>query len=366
MLNIEGTLKSIATALEAAELMSGIDIKGVTLALSGANVESFNTTGQVAVTGKGREITQDDIARVHEAAKAVSISMERQILHTIPQTYKVDDEPDIRNPLHMSGVRLECSMHIITGSSTTIQNMLKCVSRAGYHVDGTYLGILGAARSVLSEDERELGCLLLDIGGGTTDIMVFSDGQPVLTSSIPAGGSQVTGDISIMLSVPVETAEKLKRESASCWIEAVDPDETVIIPPFGAREPAELERRKLVSIIQPRMEEILSMARDRVEKSGMLDRVKAGVVLTGGTAEMPQIEELAQSIFGLPVRVGYPVSCGGMEEAYRSPAFAASVGIAMMEADIIAAHMEAAPRKGKRRERRSQGGILRWFKDRFF
>jgi len=185
VLNIEGTLNSINAAIDAAELMSGIDIRQVSLALSGANIESFNTNGQIAVTGRGREITAEDIARVHEAARAVSISMDREILHVVPRSYTVDDQKGIRNPLHMTGVRLECSVHIITGSVSTVQNMLKCVTRAGYKVEQSYLGILGCARTVLTEDERELGCLLLDIGGGTTDLMVFRKAIPSIHRPFP-------------------------------------------------------------------------------------------------------------------------------------------------------------------------------------
>ena len=282
VLNIEGTLNSINAAIDAAELMSGIDIRQVSLALSGANIESFNTNGQIAVTGRGREITAEDIARVHEAARAVSISMDREILHVVPRSYTVDDQKGIRNPLHMTGVRLECSVHIITGSVSTVQNMLKCVTRAGYKVEQSYLGILGCARTVLTEDERELGCLLLDIGGGTTDLMVFSESDPVYTSAIPLGGSQITGDISIMLSIPIDSAERLKKESGAAWTEAIDPDEAVIVPGFGAREPVELERRKLVSIVQPRVEEIFEMVNERLVKNGSKELIKAGVVLTGG------------------------------------------------------------------------------------
>ncbi|OQC75179.1 MAG: Cell division protein FtsA [Spirochaetes bacterium ADurb.Bin001] len=365
VLNIEGTLNSINAAIDAAELMSGIDIRQVSLALSGANIESFNTNGQIAVTGRGREITAEDIARVHEAARAVSISMDREILHVVPRSYTVDDQKGIRNPLHMTGVRLECSVHIITGSVSTVQNMLKCVTRAGYKVEQSYLGILGCARTVLTEDERELGCLLLDIGGGTTDLMVFSESDPVYTSAIPLGGSQITGDISIMLSIPIDSAERLKKESGAAWTEAIDPDEAVIVPGFGAREPVELERRKLVSIVQPRVEEIFEMVNERLVKNGSKELIKAGVVLTGGSALLPHIDECARSVFGVPVRIGAPTALPGLDVGFRSPAFSAAVGIVLLEAERIGTPEPSTRRKARKGK---EGGFspIKWIKDRFF
>jgi cell division protein FtsA len=365
VLNIEGTLNSINAAIDAAELMSGIDIRQVSLALSGANIESFNTNGQIAVTGRGREITAEDIARVHEAARAVSISMDREILHVVPRSYTVDDQKGIRNPLHMTGVRLECSVHIITGSVSTVQNMLKCVTRAGYKVEQSYLGILGCARTVLTEDERELGCLLLDIGGGTTDLMVFSESDPVYTSAIPLGGSQITGDISIMLSIPIDSAERLKKESGAAWTEAIDPDEAVIVPGFGAREPVELERRKLVSIVQPRVEEIFEMVNERLVKNGSKELIKAGVVLTGGSALLPHIDECARSVFGVPVRIGAPTALPGLDVGFRSPAFSAAVGIVLLEAERIGTP-EPSTRRKARKGKEGRFSPIKWIKDRFF
>lgn len=366
VLNIEGTLNSITSALDAAELMSGADIRAVSLALSGANIESFNTNGQVAVTGRGREITQEDIDRVHEAARAVSISMDREILHVIPRSYTVDDQKGIRNPLHMTGVRLECGVHIITGSVSTVQNMFKCVTRAGYKVEQSYLGILGCARTVLTNDERDLGCLLIDIGGGTTDFMIFSESEPVFTSAIPAGGSQITGDISIMLSIPVDAAEHLKRESGAAWADAIDPDEMVIVPGFGAREPVELERRKLVSIVQPRVEEIFEMVNERVEKSGLKELIKAGVVLTGGGSLIPHIDDCARSVFGVPVRIGSPAAVQGLDPAFHSPAFSAVVGIALLEAERTGASSEPGTRKRQKKGKQGSFSLVHWIKEKFF
>ena len=268
VLNIEATLSAVNSAIESAELMSGNEIHSCTLAISGANIESLNSKGVVAVAGKGREITQDDMARVHEAAKAVSIPLDREILHVIPQVYTVDNQSGIKDPLHMMGVRLESEVHIITSSVTTTQNLVKCVNRAGYKPERRILGSLAAARAVLTNDERDLGCLLMDIGGGTTDMMVFKDGEPWFSSSVPAGGMLVTNDISIMLSILLEGAERMKREAASCWMDSVDPEETILVPGVGGREASEIPRRKLCAIVQPRMEEIFILAKEKLEKSG--------------------------------------------------------------------------------------------------
>jgi cell division protein FtsA len=368
VLNIEATLSSVSAAIESAELMSGREIHSCVMGVSGANVECLNSKGVVAVAGKGREITTEDIARVHEAAKAVSIPMDREILHVIPQVYSVDTQKGVRDPLHMMGVRLESEVHIVTTSVTTSQNMAKCVNRAGYRPERRILGCLAASRAVLSDDERDLGCLLLDIGGGTTDLMVFKEGAPWYTAAIPAGGMQVTNDISIMLSVLMDSAERLKREASSCWLESVDADELIVVPGIGGREPTEIPRRKLCAIVQPRMEEIFLMAKEKLEKAGWLKEIKAGVVLTGGASLMAGASELAQSVFGMPVHLGSPPVIGGLESEYRNPGFATAVGLVLLEADArIAAdpsRVQQASRKDKKNAS-SLGKVLGWIKDKF-
>lgn len=368
VLNIEATLSAVSAAIESAELMSGREIHSCVLGISGANVESLNSKGLVAVAGKGREITADDIARVHEAARAVSIPMDREVLHVIPQVYTVDAQRGIKDPLHMMGVRLESEVHIITSSVTTTQNIAKCVNRAGYKTERRILGSLAAARSVLSDDERDLGCLLMDIGGGTTDLMVFREGEPWYTSAVPAGGMQVTNDISIMLSVLMDAAERLKREAASCWMEAIDPDELIVVPAIGGREPTEIPRRKLCAIVQPRMEEIFLMAREKLEKTGFLKEVKAGIVLTGGSALMAGVRELAESVFELPAHIGLPPAIGGLESEYRNPMFATAVGLVLLEADAELAMESARGQPAARKEKArasSLGNIVSWLKDKF-
>jgi cell division protein FtsA len=377
VVNIEATLASVAEAVEAAELMSGREIKNCFVGVAGANIEGINSRGVVAVTGRGREITREDVNRVIEAARAVVIPMDREVLHVIPQTFIVDDQKGIRNPLDMIGVRLEAEVHIITGSVTTAQNLMKCVHRAGFVVDRLILQSLAAARAVLNSDEKELGCLLVDLGAGTTDVLVYADGAPYFTSVIPAGGSQVTNDLSIMLSIPMDAAEHMKREYASCWIPGVDPVETLVVPGLGGRSPEEISRRKVATIVQPRMEEIFRMARERVEKMGHWRHVKGGVVLTGGGAAMQGAAELAREIFGLPVRVGNPITVGGLVDEYRSPVWATGVGLVMLGAESLSPDERRA--EGRREAGRRDGGnrgekpkglglgkFFSWLKEGFF
>ncbi|HOX18255.1 MAG TPA: cell division protein FtsA [Spirochaetales bacterium] len=365
VVNIEATLKSVAQAVEAAELMSGREVRELRVGVSGANIEGINSRGVVAVTGKGREIGREDVARVIEAARAVAVPMDREILHVIPQSYIVDDQKGIRDPLDMIGVRLEAEVHIITGSVTTAQNLVRCVNRAGFKVDGLVLQSLAASRAVLSSDERELGCLVIDLGAGTTDILVWDDGAPYYTAVVPVGQAQVTNDLSIMLSVPMEAAERLKLESGSCWIRQVEMDETVIIPGLGGRPPQEVPRARVAAVIQPRMEEIFRLARRKVEERGFWNRVKGGVVLVGGGALMPGACELAQDLLGLSARVGFPVGSGGLVDEFRSPAYATAVGLVLLGAEAVPA--EAREGREPERERRSPlSRLADWVRREFF
>jgi cell division protein FtsA len=372
VVNIESTLASVAAAIEAAELMSGREVKNAFVGVAGANIEGINSRGVVAVTGRGREITREDIDRVIEAARAVVIPMDREVLHVIPQTFIVDDQKGIRNPLDMIGVRLEAEVHIITGSVTTAQNLVKCVNRAGFKVDRLILQSLAAARAVLTSDEKELGCLLVDLGGGTTDVLVYAEGAPYYTSVVPAGGAQVTNDISIMLSIPMDAAERLKRESASAWLEGVDPEDSVVVPGVGGRAPAETSRRRLCSIVQPRMEEIFHLVRERIEKMGHWKHIKGGVVLTGGGALMQGAPELASEIFQMPTRVGNPITLGGLVDEYRSPLFATGVGLVLLGAESIQPEQrtQRGPERGGKTNQAAMnqtfGRLAGWFKKGFF
>lgn len=377
VVNIEATLQSVSKAVEAAELMSGREVKECFVGVAGANVEGINSRGVVAVTGKGREICQSDVDRVIEAARAVVIPMDREVLHVIPQTFIVDDQKGIRDPLDMIGVRLEAEVHIITGSVTTAQNLVRCVNRAGFKADGLILQSLAASKAVLTQDEKELGCLLVDLGGGTTDVLMFADGAPYFSASVGAGGAQVTNDVSIILNVPMEGAERIKRESGSCYLPHVEAGETIVVPGVGGRPPQELSRARVASVIQPRMEEIFRLVREKVEQPGYWRMIKGGVVLTGGGALLPGAVELAYEVFGLPVRTGAPSSLGGLVEEYRNPAYATAVGLVMLGAERLGGPpeqaakpkatgaAEKAPQKARKTGESPFGRLGEWLKEFF-
>jgi cell division protein FtsA len=329
VINIESTLRSVHAAIEAAEQMAGREVDSVVTGIAGGHIEGLNSRGVVAVTGRGREIAQHDVNRVIDAAKAVVIPMDREVLHVIPQEFIVDDQGGIKNPLDMIGVRLEAEVHIITGSVTSAQNLIKCVNRAGFKVESIVLESLAASRAVLSRDEQELGCLLIDLGGGTTDFVVHLDGAPYYTSVLPVGGHQVTGDLSIMLKTPMESAEKIKKEAGCCYEPLAEEGEPVIIPGVGGRPPLSVSRKEIAGIIEPRVGEILTMVRDKVAKKGYLKQLGGGVVLTGGGAMMPGAVELAQDVFETAARVGQPANLGGVTGQYQQADFATAIGLVM-------------------------------------
>lgn len=349
VINIEGTMNSVLAAVEAAEMMSGRDVQSVITGIAGAQIEGINSRGVVAVTGRGREITREDIDRVIEAARAIVIPMDREVLHVIPQEYIVDDQGGIRNPIDMIGIRLEAEVHIITGSVTAAQNLLKCVNRAGFRVEDIVLQSLASSLAVLSEDEKELGVLLIDLGGGTTDVLVHLDGAPYHTSVVSIGGEQVTSDLSIMLKTPMEAAEKIKRESGCCFEPLVDEDEKIIVPGVGGWPSAEIPRIETTRIIQPRMTEIFHLVREQVSKKGYLQRLGGGVVLTGGGALLKGTAELAQEIFGLPARLGVPSNFGGLVKEYKSPLYSTAAGLVLYGARMYDLPEERpnVARKGK-------------------
>jgi cell division protein FtsA len=356
VINIEATLRSVNQAIEAAEQMAGREVQSVISGIAGSHIEGINSRGVVKVTGKGREITQQDIDRVIDAARAVVIPMDREVLHVIPQEFVVDDQGGIKNPLDMIGVRLESEVHIITGSVTSAQNLVKCVNRAGFKVSNFVLNSLASATSVLSRDEKELGVLLMDIGGGTTDILVYLDGAPYFTSVVPMGGQQVTGDLSIMLKTPHDAAERIKKDAGCCYEPLVEEGDPVIIPGVGGRPPLSIEKSRICSIVQPRMMEIFAMVRDKLEKSGYLQHLGGGVVLTGGGALLPGTVELAQDMFKAAARIGQPGNHGGLVEQYQSAEYSTAVGLVLHGAEL----MEPESFSGAGRERVT--GVLDGFK----
>ena len=305
VVNIESTVKSILNAVESAELMSGREIQGVYAGVAGSHIEGINSRGVVAVTGKGREISAEDIDRVVDAGKAIAFPMDREVLSVIPQEFIVDDQRGIRNPLGMIGVRLEAEVHIITVSVTSVQNIMKCVNRAGFKINDMVLEPLASSKAVLTNDERELGVLLIDMGGGTTDVLVYLEGSPYYTEIFPVGGEQVTSDLSLVLKTPTDAAEKIKKASGCCFMELIHGDEEVSIPGVGGRPPIPRFKRDIVNIIQPRMTEMLVMVKEQLEKKSYLKLLGGGVVLTGGGSLIPGTVELAQDVFQLPARTDY-------------------------------------------------------------
>lgn len=367
VVNIEATVQSIVRAVEDAELMSGREVHSCFSGIAGANVDGVNSRGVVAVSGKNREISQDDISRVVEAARAIAIPMDREILHVIPQNFIVDDQKGIKNPLDMIGVRLEAEVHIITSSLTTTQNLVRCINRAGFSVDGLILQTLASANALLTEDEKELGSMIIDLGGGTTDALLFVDGAPYFSASVGVGGIQVTNDLSIVLKIPLDTAERIKKEHGTCYLPHIDADDTVIIPGMPGKGPSEIPRINLAQIMQPRIEEILHLIREKIVSMDYLHFLKGGIVLTGGGAQMNGIVDLAQEIFNLPVRIGIPSSLGGMTEEYQKPEHSTAVGLVLMGAQ----RMFTSTGTGERKEKSGtpKSGMLKkisdWFKEMF-
>jgi len=363
IINIESTVKSVIQAVEAAEMMSGREVDEVCTGISGAHIEGINSRGVVAVTGKGREIIREGVDRVIDAAKAIVVPMDRVILHVIPQEFVVDDQGGIKNPVGMIGVRLESEVHIVTGSLSAAQNIMKSVNRAGFKVNELILESLAASKAALSQDEKELGVLLIDLGGGTTNILVHIEGSPYHSSILSIGGDQVTSDLSIMLKTPLDSAEKIKKDAGCCYLDLVADDEEVQIPRVGGRPPERISRRRIAQIIQPRMEEIFRLTKEQIENKGYLNRLGGGVVVVGGGALLPGIVELATETFGLPVRIGYPMKLGGLVEEYSSPEFATAVGLL-----LFGSRREETVGIDIQRKDRSQGLFTRlkeWFQEFF-
>jgi len=325
VVNIENTVEAIKKAVDEAEHMSGCEISSVHVGIAGGHIKGQNSLGIVAV--KGREVDEDDVRRAIEASKAIAIPLDREILHTLPQNYIVDDQNGIRDPIGMSGVRLEAKVHIVTGSSASVQNIVKSVNRVGLDIDDMVLEQLASSEAVLSADEKDLGVVLLDIGGGTTDIAVFSDGSIKHTAVIPVGGNFITSDIATGLRTPLTEAEKIKIKYGCAFSSMIPKNENIEVPSVGGREPREVTRQILGRIIEPRTEEILNMSYKEVIKSGYEDILAAGVVLTGGTSIMPGITELAERVFNMPVRRGFPAGIGGLTDVVNSPMYATGVGL---------------------------------------
>ncbi len=325
VVNIESTVESIKNATEEAELMSGFEIESVYVGIAGGHIKGFNSHGVIAV--KNKEISEADVNRVIDAAKAVAIPMDREVIHVIPQEYIVDDQDGIKTPLGMSGVRLEAKVHIVTGAVTSAQNIVKSVTRAGLRVNDIVLEQFASSKAVLSSDEKELGVAMIDIGGGTSDLAIFFQEAIKHTSVLAIGGNHVTNDIAIGLRTPTSEAERIKKEYGCALMSLIDEKETIEVPSVGDRENRILSRHLLSEIIEPRLDELFTLIKMEIAKSGHNELITSGIVLTGGSAIMAGMVEVAEKIFELPVRRGIPKSIGGLVDVVNSPMYATAVGL---------------------------------------
>lgn len=327
VINIESTVDSIKKAVEEAELMAGCEINSVFTGIAGGHIKGFNSHGIVAV--KNREVTQRDVDRVIDAAKAVAIPMDREVLHILPQEYLIDDQDGIKEPLGMSGVRLEAKVHIVTGAVTSAQNIIKCCNRTGLNVVDMALEPLASAEAVLTPEERELGVALVDMGGGTTDIALFHDGAVKHTAVLAIGGNHLTSDIAAGLRTPIGEAERIKQRFGYARTSMVTKDERVEVPSVGGRNSRTISRQILCEIIEPRLEEIFQLIRREITKSGYQGSLASGVVMTGGSTLLPGMIEMAEGIFTMPVRLGVPTHVGGLIDVVSSPIYATGVGLVL-------------------------------------
>ncbi len=327
VVNIEATVHSIQRAIEEAELMGGCNINSVFVGIAGSHIRSLNSHGIVAI--RDREVLPLDIERVIDAARAVAIPADQEILHVLPQEYIIDNQEGVREPLGMSGVRLESKVHLVTCAANAAQNIKKCIRRCGLEVDDIILEQLASSYAVLTEDEKQLGVCLVDIGGGTTDIAIFYDGAIRHTGVIPIAGDQVTNDIAHALRTPTAHAEELKIKYACALAKLTAPEETIKVPSVGDRPPRDLSRQALAEVVEPRYEELFSLIQAELRRSGFENLVAAGMVLTGGTSKMEGVVELAEEIFHMPVRIGSPQNVRGLTDIINNPIYSTGVGLVL-------------------------------------
>jgi len=361
VVNIESTVQSIQRAVEEAELMAGCEINAVYAGIAGSHIRSLNSHGVVAI--RDREVTEADVAQVIEAAKAVAIPADQRILHVLPQEFIIDGQEGIRDPIGMSGVRLEAKVHIVTGADSAAQNIVKCVQRCGLTVEDVVLEQLASSFAVLTDDEKELGVCIVDIGGGTTDIAVFSHGAIRHTAVIPIAGDQVTNDIAVSMRTPTQYAEDIKVRFACALSQLANPDESIEVPSVGERPARRLARQTLAEVVEPRYEELFTLIRDELRRSGFEEVIAAGLVLTGGSSRMEGAIELAEEIFHVPVRLGVPQQVRGLAEAIQSPVYSTAVGLLLYARENLAPSGRGVLLGG------SVGGALErmknWFQGRF-
>jgi cell division protein FtsA len=357
VINIASTVESIRRAVKEAELMAGCEISTVYTGIAGGHIRGFNSHGIVAV--KDNEITQADVTRVIDAAKAVAIPMDREVIHILPQEFIIDDQDGIKEPLGMSGVRLEAKVHIVTAAVTSAQNIIKCANRTGLNVAAIVLQQLASSEAVLTEDEKDLGVCLIDIGGGTTDLAIFSDGAIVHTSVLPLGGNHLTTDIALGIRTPQEEAETIKQRYGCALVEQVESGDMIEVPSVGGRKPRSLSRQILCEIIEARVEEIFQLIREEIRNTAYEDLLASGVVLTGGTSQLPGIADIAEDVLGLPIRFGAAKKIGGLVDVVRSPCYSTGVGLVQYGAkNITRQFAHPAPSAGV--YRKMTGRVREW------
>jgi cell division protein FtsA len=327
VVNIESTVDSIKKAVEEAELMAGCEISSVYAGIAGGHITGFNSRGIVAI--KGSEITDQDVARVIDAARAVAIPMDREVIHVLPQEYIVDDEPGIQNPIGMAGVRLEAKIHIVTGAVTSAHNIVKCANRSGLDVCDIVLESLASGEAVLTGEEKELGTALIDLGGGTTDLAIFSGNNIKHTFVLALGGNNLTNDIAIGFRAPHAEAEKIKTKFGTCLTDNISSDETIEVPGMGGREARKLPRQILGEILQPRTEEIFMLIKREIFRANMENLIPSGAVVTGGSSLLDGVTEVAESVFNLPTRLGKPRGISGLVDVVNNPMYATGVGLVL-------------------------------------
>ena len=360
VVNIEATVAAIQRALEEAELMADCKITSAYVGIAGSHIRSFNSTGMVAV--KDREVGVMDVDRAIETARAVNIPTDQQILHVLRQEFIIDGQEDVREPIGMSGVRLEVKVHIVTGAVSAAQNIIKCVRRCGIEVKDLILQPLASSRAVLSEDEKDLGVCLLDIGGGTTDIAVFTHGAIRHTAVVPIAGDQITNDVAMALRTPTADAEALKIRHGVALRQLADPNQMLEVPGIGERGARSLSRQTLAEVIEPRVEELYSLVQQVLRESGFEELLSSGVVLTGGSAVMRGMVELGEEIFHMPVRIGVPRYAGGLADVVRAPRYATAVGL-LLEGAVQLNHGRLSRQSGSMRA--VLGRMREWFQRNF-
>ena len=329
IVDVDSTVESIKSAVEEAELMAGTSVDRAYVGISGAHIRGFNSRGAVTINGRARQITEEDIRRVVDAARALDLPPGRELLHLIPQEFSVDEQGDIVAPLGMSGSRLEVEVHLVVGALSVIQTLVTCVNRAGIEAHAIVLEQLASNEAVLTDDERELGVALVDIGGGTTDLICLVDGSVCHTAVLPSGGDHLTNDIAVGLSTPITEAEVLNASHGCVDPSLIDPEQTIEIPGIGGRGPRLLARGRLCEILQPRAIEILDLVANELHKAGFLDQLNAGLVLTGGGSLVDGFPELTEQRFGLPVRSGQPIGIEGLIDIVSSPIYSTAVGLVL-------------------------------------